>query len=324
MEKIRRIGLLTSGGDAPGMNCAIRSVVRTASSLGIETVGIQRGYQGMITGDMYIMTNSDVGGLTNRGGTMLYTARCDEFMHEEGVIKAINNCRFKGIEAVVVIGGDGSFKGARELSRLGMPVIGIPGTIDNDIACTKYTIGFDTACNTAIEFIDKLRDTMKSHERCSVVEVMGRNAGHIALTVGVACGATAILVPEKEPDIENDVIERIRTGRLMGRTHFTIIVAEGVGKTKEIASRISDETGMETRLTVLGHVQRGGAPLARDRVIATSMGYHAVKCIAGGIFNRIVCFDGNECTDMDINDAREMKKGIDENVYSMLDAVIMG
>ncbi len=324
MEKIKRIGILTSGGDAPGMNCAIRAAVRTASSLGIEVVGIRRGYQGMITDDMYLMTKHDVNGLTDRGGTMLYTARSSEFMTDEGISRAIANCRYKGIEAVVTIGGDGTFRGALAMSKLGMPAVGIPATIDNDIACTEYTIGFDTACNTAIDIIDKLRDTMKSHERCSVVEVMGRDAGHIALNVGIASGATSILVPEKEIDFEKDVIDRIRTGKLIGRTHFTIIVAEGAGKAEQVAKRISEATGIETRATVLGHVQRGGKPLSRDRVIATSMGYHAVKCISDGILNRIICYDGNKCIDIDIETALSMHKGLDENSYAMLDAVIMG
>ena len=324
MEKIRRIGLLTSGGDAPGMNSAIRAVVRTAGSLGMETIGIRRGYQGMISNDMIIMSSSDVNGLSDRGGTILYTARSNEFMTEEGRQRAVDNCKYKGIEAVIAIGGDGTFRGALEMSKKGMPVIGIPATIDNDIACTEYTIGFDTACNTAIEFIDRLRDTMKSHERCSVVEVMGRDAGHIALNVGVASGATAILVPEKNIDFEKDVIERIRISKLKGRTHFTIIVAEGAGKAEEIGNRIAEATGIETRATVLGHVQRGGKPLARDRIIATRMGYHAVQCLDEGRFNRIVCFDGNNCTDIDIEEALKMHKGLDENIYSMLDAVIMG
>lgn len=324
MKDIKRIGLLTSGGDAPGMNCAIRAVVRTASANDIEVIGIRRGYQGMINGDMRTLTSHDVGGLTDRGGTMLYTSRCPEFMTQEGREQALKNCRYYGIDAVVVIGGDGSFKGAQELSKMGMPVIGIPGTIDNDIGCTTYTIGFDTACNTAIEFIDMLRDTMKSHERCSVVEVMGRDAGHIALNVGVACGATAILIPERETDFNEDVVERIRIGRLKGRTYFNIIVAEGVGDVNEIGDRIAKETGMDTRVTVLGHVQRGGKPNARDRVIATSMGYHAVKALSEGRINRIISYDGNNCLDIDIDEALKMTKSIDDSIHSMLDAVIMG
>lgn len=324
MKKIRRIGILTSGGDAPGMNCAIRAVVRTASSMGIETVGIRRGYQGMLTGDMSIMHFADVSGITDKGGTMLYTARCEEFLTEEGRKRAIDNCRYKGIEAIIALGGDGTFRGALDMSKMGMPVIGVPCTIDNDIPCTSYTIGFDTACNTAIELIDKLRDTMQSHERCSVVEVMGRNAGNIAINVGVASGAFAILIPERETNIEEEVIERIKDGRLMGRTHFTIIVAEGVKTAQEVGKRIKEETGIDTRVTVLGHVQRGGSPLARDRIIATNMGYHAVKCIADGKFNRVICYDGMKCSDMDIEEALSIERPFDESYYDMVNAIIMG
>lgn len=323
-SKVRRIGVLTSGGDAPGMNAAIRAVVRTSAALGIECIGIKRGYHGLVAGEMIPMSPKDVNGITELGGTILYTARSPEFRTEEGLKRAADNCRFSGIEGLVTIGGDGTFRGAAELSQYGVSVVGVPATIDNDIACTGYTIGYDTACNTAIELIDKLRDTMRSHERCSVVEVMGRNAGHIALYVGIACGATAILVPEKTPDFENDVIIPIREGRLRGRTHFQIIVAEGAASANDVAQKVSEATGIDTRVTVLGHVQRGGVPLVRDRVIASRMGYTAVQLLAAGATNRIVCYDGVRYSDVDIADAMRMKKGLDEEVYAILDAITYG
>lgn len=321
---VKRIGVLTSGGDAPGMNAAIRAVVRTAISFGIECVGIRRGYAGLIAGDMFPMTAKDVNGLTERGGTILYTARSKEFMTEEGQKRAADNCRYMGIGGLVTIGGDGTFRGARELSKFGVSVVGIPATIDNDIACTTYTIGYDTACNTAIESIDKLRDTMKSHERCSVIEVMGRNAGHLALYVGIAAGATSVLIPEKEINFEKDVVDKIRQARLRGRTHFTIIVAEGAGSANDVAEQVKAETGIDTRVTVLGHVQRGGRPLVRDRVIATRMGYHAVEVLAEGKTNRIVTYLNDKCADVDIDEGLEMHKGIEEDVYSILDAIMAG
>ncbi len=320
---VNRIGVLTSGGDAPGMNSAIRAVVRTAVSSGIECIGIRRGYHGLIAADFNPLEASDVNGLMDRGGTILYTARCNEFFKEEGIQRAADNCRYMGIDAVVAIGGDGTFKGAAALSKHGIPVIGIPATIDNDIACTSYTIGYDTACNTAVELIDKLRDTMKSHERCSVVEVMGHRAGHLALYVGIASGATAILIPERETNYETDLFEPIRNGRLGGRTHFTVVVAEGAGPASEVAAKIKEHTGIETRLTVLGHVQRGGTPLVRDRVIATRMGHSAVHLLAQGKFNKIVCFNGSKCTDVDIDDALNMTKGLDEDVYAILNETVV-
>lgn len=323
-SKVRRIGVLTSGGDAPGMNAAIRAVVRTAHSMGIECIGIERGYNGLITGDMRPLTTRDVAGITEAGGTILYTARCQEFTTPEGLKRAADNCRFRGIDGLVVIGGDGTFRGAAELSEYGVAVVGIPATIDNDIGCTGYTIGYDTACNTAIESIDKLRDTMRSHERCSVVEVMGRHAGHVALYVGVAAGAIAILVPEKEIDFERDVVERIREGRINNRTNFTIIVAEGAASANDVAQIVRDKTGIETRVTVLGHVQRGGSPLVRDRVVASRMGYTAVKILSEGGTNRVVCYDGNQYSDVDIMEGLKMKKGLDESVYVILDALTSG
>jgi 6-phosphofructokinase 1 len=258
------------------------------------------------------------------GGTILYTARSPEFQTPEGLARAADNCRFRGIDGLVAIGGDGTFRGAAELSQYGVSVVGIPGTIDNDIACTGYTIGYDTACNTAIESIDKLRDTMRSHERCSIVEVMGHKSGHLALYVGVAVGATSILVPEKEIDYEKDVINPIREGRIHNRTNFTIIVAEGAASANDVAKVVSEETGIDTRVTILGHVQRGGSPLARDRVVASRMGYSAVKLLAEGATNRVVCFDGNQYSDIDIAEGLKMHKGLDESIYAILEAVTSG
>lgn len=323
-KSIQRIGILTSGGDAPGMNAAIRAVVRTADSLGIECVGIRRGYSGLIAADMYPMHAKDVNGLAEQGGTVLYTARCPEFLTEAGLQRAADNCKFMGIDGIVAIGGDGTFRGARDLSKYGVSVVCIPATIDNDIACTDYTIGYDTACNTALESIDKLRDTMRSHERCSVVEVMGHRAGHLALCVAMAAGATAVLVPEKKYDFNKDIVCRIRAARLNGRTHFIIIVAEGAGSAFEISEEIKKETGIDTRVTVLGHVQRGGVPLLRDRVIASRMGYEATKFLADGKTNGVICFDGMKYHGVDIDEALAMTKGLDEELYRILDTLMSG
>ncbi len=323
-EKIRRIAVLTSGGDAPGMNAAIRAVVRTSASLGIECIGVRRGYQGLIRGDMRPLAPTDVNGITELGGTILFTARSSEFKSEEGVRHAADTCRFNGIEGLVVIGGDGTFRGAGDLSRYGVSVVGIPATIDNDIACTDYTIGYDTACNTAIESIDRLRDTMRSHERCSIVEVMGHRAGHLALYVGIASGATAILVPEKELDYKRDIIDKIREARLRGRTNFTIIVAEGAASANEVASVVEEATGIDTRVTVLGHVQRGGSPLVRDRVIASRMGYTAVQVLAAGETNKVISYKGGKYYAIDLDEALKMQKGLDEDIYVILDALMYG
>ncbi len=323
-KEIRRIGVLTSGGDAPGMNAAIRAVVRTADSLGIECVGIRRGYSGLIAADIYQLHSKDVSGITEIGGTVLYTARSPEFETEEGLRRAADNCKFMGIDGVVTIGGDGTFRGARDLSKYGVSVVGIPATIDNDIACTSYTIGYDTACNTALESIDRLRDTMRSHERCSVVEVMGHKAGHLALDVAVASGATAAIVPEKVYDFENDIAAVIRAARVNGRTHFIIIVAEGAASAFEIAKQVESETGIDTRVTVLGHVQRGGIPMLRDRIAASHMGYMATKFLADGKTNGVICFDGDKYYDMDIDEALAMKKGLDEELYKILDTLKSG
>ena len=319
--KIKRIGVLTSGGDAPGMNAAVRSVVRSASSLGIECLGIRRGYNGLISGDIEKLGPESVSRIINRGGTVLYTARSEEFRTEQGRKKAAEVCRLFGIDGLVAIGGDGTFRGLLEFSKYGIATVGVPATIDNDIACTDYTIGFDTAANTAIEAVDRLRDTMQSHERCSVVEVMGRNAGHLALYVGLASGATAVLVPEKPFDFERDVAERIRIARINGKTHFMIIVAEGAGSAMTIGDKIHEELGVDTRVTILGHIQRGGAPSARDRVTATSMGFHAVNILVKGSTNKVVCDRAGKTSDIDIAEALSMKKGLDEDEYSVLEAV---
>jgi 6-phosphofructokinase 1 len=319
---VKRIGVLTSGGDAPGMNSAIRAVVLTAIHLGIEVVGIRRGYNGLIGGDVIPMEADDVSGIERRGGTILYTARSPEFLTKKGQKRAADNCKFLGIDGLVIIGGDGSYRGALELAKMGIPVIGLPGTIDNDIGCTSYTIGFDTACNTAVEAVDKLDDTMQSHERCSVVEVMGHRAGHLALNVGIATGATVTLIPEREYDFEVDVSDRIRNARLAGHTHFTVIVAEGAASAHDVADKIKQSTGIETRVTTLGHIQRGGSPLVRDRVTAARMGYKAVRLLADGIFNRIVCMNGERCVDIDIGAALEMTKGLDDDALLMQDALM--
>lgn len=315
-KKIRRIAVLTSGGDAPGMNAVVRAVVRTACANGIEVLGINHGYSGLLNNDFRKLTARSVDGLLQRGGTMLYTARCQEMMTEEGQQRAANNCRYLGIDGLICCGGDGTYRGALALARRGVPCIGIPGTIDNDIGCTEYTIGFDTASNTAIQCIDKLRDTMQSHERISVVEVMGRHAGHLALNVGCAVGAAAILVPEHEANFENDVIERVRQGRINQRNHHIIIVAEGYSmSTQEVADRVQEQTGMDTRVTILGHVQRGGAPTVRDRVIATQMGNYAVLALMEGKEKRIVAMQDGKIVDIDIEEALEMKKPLDEALY---------
>lgn len=317
-KKIRRIGVLTSGGDAPGMNAAVRAVVRSAMHMGIECVGIRRGFHGLINGDVVKLDFDSVSGLLRRGGTILYTARSEEFRKDPGQEKALATCKLLGLDGIVGIGGDGTFRGLLELSKRGVSVIGVPGTIDNDIACSTYTIGFDTACNTAIESIDKLRDTMQSHERCSVVEVMGRHAGHLAMAVGVATGATCVLIPEAEIDFELDVVERIRRSRLDGHTHFGIIVAEGVGSAYDVAQKIHEATSLDTRVTVLGHVQRGGAPTSRDRIAATYMGYEAVRLLSEGHTNRVVCVQGETYVDYDISEGLNMKKGLDEQTYTVM------
>lgn len=321
-HSLKRIGVLTSGGDAPGMNAAIRGVVLTALHLGIECIGVRRGYNGLISGDIISMTAEDVNGIERSGGTVLFTARSPEFMTKKGLKRAADNCKFMGIEGMVIIGGDGSYRGALALSKLGIPVVGLPGTIDNDIACTSYTIGFDTACNTAIDAVDRLDDTMQSHERCSVVEVMGHKAGYLALNVGIATGATVTLIPERPLDFDVDVSERIRDARLNGQTHFTVIVAEGAAPAHEVAEKIKVATGLETRVTTLGHIQRGGSPLVRDRVTASTMGYKAVQLLAAGKGNRIICMNGEQYVDYDIEEALAMEKTLDPDTWKMQDALM--
>ena len=314
-KQIRRIGVLTSGGDAPGMNALIRSVVRSASANDISVLGIRRGYSGLINGDIIEMGARSVDGIIRKGGTMLYTARCKEMLTEEGLQKAADTCRYLGIDGLICCGGDGTFRGAQALSRKGVPCIGVPGTIDNDIGCSDYTIGFDTACNTAIECIDKLRDTMQSHERCSVVEVMGRRAGHLALQVGCAVGATAICLPEHQLDFDTEIVERMRIGRIKGRNHHIIIVAEGYGSAQDVADQIHEATGIDTRVTILGHIQRGGSPSAMDRVMATRMGYAAVRALMEGKTNRVVVSDNNIVTDIDIEEGLAQSKDLNQCLF---------
>lgn len=318
---VKRIGVLTSGGDAPGMNAAVRAVVRTAQNLGIECIGIRRGYHGLISGDFVELKGTDVSHILSMGGTILYTARCEEFMTVEGRQKAVNMCKLFGIDAIVAIGGDGTFRGALELSRMGVPVVGVPATIDNDVGCSNYTIGFDTACNTAIECIDKLRDTMQSHERCSVVEVMGRHAGFLALYVGIAVGATAVLIPERELDFQRDVIEPIQKARIKGNTHFMIVVAEGVGSAIDIGKQINDALGLDPRVTVLGHIQRGGTPSARDRETASRMGYSAVMALAEGNFNTVIGTYMGELQALPIEEALQKVKHVQMFRYEVLEAM---
>ena len=318
---VKRIGVLTSGGDAPGMNACVRAVVRTAMYHGVECYGIRRGYNGLISGDVMKLDEKSVGHTINRGGTILYTARSKEFMTEEGQRKAVSTCKFLGLDGIVAIGGDGTFRGARALSKHGINVVAIPATIDNDISCTNYSIGFDTAANTAIESIDKLRDTMQSHERCSVVEVMGRNAGYLALYVGLAVGATAVLVPEEKIDFERDVIEKIRRARFNGFTHYMIVVAEGAGSAADIAEKIKESIDLDPRVTVLGHIQRGGTPSGRDRVNATKMGYLAVELLMEGKTNRVICTNGGRFIDVDIDEGLAMTRSIQNMEVDVLAAM---
>lgn len=314
---MKTIGVLTSGGDAPGMNAAVRSVVRAGCENGFRVMGIRRGYNGLMQGDMYEMNLRSVSNIINRGGTVLYSARSPEFKTEEGLQKALNVAKEVGLDGVVVIGGDGSFRGARDLSLRGLPCVGVPGTIDNDIACSDYTIGYDTAMNTVLEMADRLRDTSESHDRCSVIEVMGRRAGYIALNAGIACGATTILIPEVEYDFQRDVIDRMIRTQKTGKKHFIIIVAEGVGGVEKMAKRIEAETGVETRATVLGHVQRGGHPTVRDRVAGSLMGYRAVELLKQGIGNRVVAMQKSVIVDYDIFEALNMAKSLDLDLYKI-------
>lgn len=312
---MKTIGVLTSGGDAPGMNAAIRAVVRTAYVNGMRVLGIKHGYAGLIADDMEEMDLRSVSDIIHRGGTVLYSARCLEFKEEAGILKGVDTCKQRGIDGIVVIGGDGSFRGARDLSLHGIPCVGVPGTIDNDIACTDYTVGYDTCLNTIVAMVDRVRDTTESHSRCSVVEVMGRSAGHLALNAGMAVGATTILVPELPYDIQRDVVERMRNTQAAGKMHFIIVIAEGVGGSEELARQIERETGVESRAVILGHVQRGGSPTTRDRVVASEMGNQAVKLLMHGIGNRVIAMQRDAIVDLDIYEALQMKKTINEKLY---------
>ncbi len=316
-NRIETIGVLTSGGDAPGMNAALRAVVRTALSRGLEVKGIRRGFHGLLKGELFDMNSRDVSEIIQCGGTILQTARSGRMHEEAGQKLAAEQCEKYGIDGLVVIGGDGSYRGAQALARQGVNVIGVPGTIDLDIGCTDYTIGFDTAVNTAMQAIDKIRDTSTSHERCSIIEVMGRSTGYIALWSGIAGGAEAILMPEEDDINEEHLIDSIRAMRNMGKKHFIIINAEGIGDSAGMAERIEAATGMETRATILGYLQRGGSPTCKDRVFASIMGAKAVELLLEGKSNRAVCFQKGEFVDFDIEQALNMKKRPPEKIYDM-------
>ena len=310
------IAVLTSGGDAPGMNAAIRAVVRSGIEKGMRVMGVRRGFNGLMHGDIFEMTLRSVSNIIERGGTILYTARCPEFRTEEGVQKALNTCKYLGIDGLVVIGGDGSFRGAKELSEHGLPTVGVPGTIDTDIACCDRTIGYDTAMNTSVEMVDRLRDTSESHDRCSVIEVMGRHAGYLALNGGIAVGATSVLIPEFEYDFEKDVIDRMKRTRRTGKKNFIIVAAEGIkDEIEPMAAVIEEATGVETRYTNLGHVQRGGSPTACDRVLGSKMGFWAVELLSQDIGNRVVAQKDGKIVDFDIFEALSMQKHIEEREY---------
>lgn len=316
-KTVKTIGVLTSGGDAPGMNAAIRAVVRTAINRGLKVKGIMRGYAGLLAEEIIDMKTTSVSEIINKGGTILYTARCMEFTTPEGQRKGAEICRKHGIDGIVVIGGDGSYRGAGKLSALGINTIGVPGTIDLDIACTDYTIGFDTAVNTAMQAIDKVRDTSTSHERCSIIEVMGRHAGYIALWCGIANGAEDILLPEKYDGNEQVLINHIIENRKIGKKHHIIINAEGIGHSTSMARRIEAATGIETRATILGYMQRGGGPTCKDRVYASIMGAKAVELLANGASNRVIAYKNGEYTDFDIQEALAMQKDLPEDQYEI-------
>lgn len=316
-NEINTIGILTSGGDAPGMNAAIRAVVRKAIANGKTVKGIKKGYNGLLNEEIVEMKAQNVSDIIQKGGTILYTARCEEFKTKEGQEKGAEVCRKHGIDGLVVIGGDGSFMGAQKLANLGIKTIALPGTIDLDIACTEYTIGFDTAVNTAMQAIDKVRDTSTSHERCSIIEVMGRNAGYIALWCGIANGAEDILLPEKYDYDEQRLINNILRNRKRGKKHHIIINAEGIGHSASMAKRIEAATGIETRATILGHMQRGGSPTCKDRVYASMMGAYAADLLCAGKSNRVVGYQNGDYVDFDINEALAMKKDISDYQYDV-------
>ena len=317
---IKKIGVLTSGGDAPGMNAAIRAVVRTALSKGMEVYGIRRGYVGLINGDIFKMDARSVSDIIRQGGTMLYTARCPEFRTEEGLQKAKATCEELGLEGLVVIGGDGSFRGAADLSARGIHCVALPGTIDNDISCTDYTIGYDTAMTTAMEMVDKLRDTSQSHDRCTVVEVMGRNAGFIAVNTGIACGAIEIITKELPYDLDA-IAKKMLEAKANGKQNFVIVVAEGIGNATEIAKIIEEKTHIESRATILGHVQRGGIPTVRDRVLATELAYHAVGLLEQGLSNRVVGIRNDQIVDFDIQEALSMEKPYEYELHKIAEEI---
>ncbi len=322
MPELHTIGVLTSGGDAPGMNPCIRAIVRTATAEGIAVIGIRRGYQGLINGDFYQMDSNDVDGLSRLGGTILYTARCEAFHTDEGVDRAAMVCRDLRLDGLIAIGGDGTLRGAAALAKRGIRVVLIPATIDKDMGCTEYTIGFDTASNTAIEAIDRLRDTGQSHERVSVVQVMGRSAGHLGLYIGLASGASAVLLPEKGFDLEEDVVSVIRRGCLYGRRHHIIVVAEGVGYLNELAKQIEEATKLETRVTVLGYIQRGGSPSARDRICGCMMGVRALDCLKNpDLGNRVIIVKNGTFNDMPLEDAVDTSRVFNESMYLACDRI---
>ena len=332
---MKTIGVLTSGGDAQGMNAAVRAVVRTCVAENITVMGIREGYKGLIEGNIQELTARDVCDILGRGGTFLRSARCPEFKTEEKIQEAVHTCKEFGIEGIVVIGGDGSFRGARDLTLHGIPCVAMPGTIDNDIVCSDYTIGFDTAVNICIDLIDKLRDTCNSHNRCSVVQIMGKNAGWVTREAGIAAGATSIIVPEVEFDFQRDIVDRIARGKRYGKNHFIVLVSEGlffdvpsnknykycvengIANIADFAKRVEKETGVESREAILGHVQRGGAPSAKDRVIATEMGNYCVNLLKHGISNRVVVMKDTDIIDLDILEALKMEKPFDFKKYEM-------
>ncbi|WP_153123960.1 6-phosphofructokinase [Peribacillus tepidiphilus] len=313
---MKRIGVLTSGGDSPGMNAAVRAVVRKAIYHNLEVYGIYHGYQGLINGDIRKLELGSVGDIIQRGGTILFSARCPEFKTEEGQLKGIEQLKKHGIEGLVVIGGDGSYMGAKALTERGFPCVGVPGTIDNDIPGTEFTIGFDTALNTVIDAIDKIRDTATSHERTYVIEVMGRDAGDIALWAGLAGGAESIIIPEENYNME-DIVAKLKRGHERGKKHSIIVVAEGVGSGVEIGKKIEEMTNFDTRVTVLGHVQRGGSPTAVDRVLASRLGARAVELLIEGKGGRAVGIEKNQLVDYDIIEALSKKHVIDMNMYKL-------
>ncbi len=316
-NRIKTIGVLTSGGDAPGMNAAIRAVVRVAAYHDIRVMGVKRGYNGLINGDLIEMNARSVSDILQRGGTALFTARCREFKELAGVKKAVGVAKVFGLDGLVVIGGDGSFRGAKDLCAEGLPTVAIPGTIDNDIDCSEYTVGYDTCLNTVVEAVDKIRDTATSHDRCSVIEVMGRNAGYIAVNAAIACGADVVIIPEYEWNFDEDIIRPILEGKSRGKRHSIVLVAEGIGGVIELAKEIEEKTGIESRATILGHVQRGGSPTVRDRVTASKMGAHAVELLLEGKSNRVICIKDGRITDMPIEEGLAQKKTLPEDMIKL-------